>query len=80
MAIDKQVELWNFLARRAPDHCYDDLVTEVVSIISIPASETSCERTLSRQKHIITHMRARSSSELARARLAFLEFDFPLRE
>jgi hypothetical protein len=49
-AIDRQVELWNFLARQTPDHRYDDLVTKVISIISIPASETSCERTLSRQK------------------------------
>jgi hypothetical protein len=79
-AIDKPVELWNFLARRTPDHRYDDLVTKVISIISIPASETSCVRTLSRQKRVITHMRARSSPDLARARLAFLEFDLPLRE
>jgi hypothetical protein len=79
-SIDKQVELWNFLARLTPDHRYDDLVTKVISIISIPASEATCERTLSRQKRIITHMRARSSPELARARLAFLEFNPPLRE
>jgi hypothetical protein len=79
-SIDKQVELWNFLARLTPDHRYDDLVTKVISIISVPASEGSCERTLSRQKRIITHMRARSNPELARARLAFLEFNPPLRE
>jgi hypothetical protein len=79
-SIDKQVELWHFLARLTPDHHYDDLVTKVISIISIPASEASCERTLSRQKRIITHMRARSCPELARARLAFLEFNPRLRE
>jgi hypothetical protein len=55
-AIDKQVELWNFLARRTPDHRFDDLFTKAISIISIPASETSCERTLSRQKRVITHI------------------------
>jgi hypothetical protein len=79
-AIDKQVELWNFLAKLTPDHRYDDWVTKVISIISIPASEASCERTLSRQKRIITHMRARSSPKLAPLRLTFLEFDLPLRE
>jgi hypothetical protein len=68
------------LARRTPDHRYDDLVMKMISIISIPASETSCEQTLSKQKRVITHMRARSSPELARARLAFLEFDLLLRE
>jgi hypothetical protein len=74
-SIDRQVELWNYFARLAPDHRYDDIVTKVISIISIPASEASCERAFSRQKRVITHLRTRTSPELARARLAFLEVD-----
>jgi hypothetical protein len=69
-----------FLGKTNPDHRSGDLVTKVISIASIPASETNCERTLSRQKRVITHMRARSSPELTRTRPAFLEFDIPLRE
>jgi hypothetical protein len=48
----KQVELENFLARNSPERVYDDIVEKIIFIISISASEASCECSLSRQKRI----------------------------
>jgi hypothetical protein len=70
---EKQIELWTYLARMFQDHLFDDLAAKVISIVTIRASESSCERTFSRQKRIIAHSRIRSSPELVRAGLA-LEF------
>jgi hypothetical protein len=67
-AIDKQIELWNFLARNSSQRVYDDIIAKIISIISIPASEASCERSFSRQKRIMGHSRVRSNSDLLRAR------------
>jgi hypothetical protein len=53
--IDKQIELWNFLSRNAPERPSDQVVDKIISIISIPASEASCERSLSRRKRIMGH-------------------------
>jgi hypothetical protein len=74
--IAKQVELWNYVARSTSDHQYDDLATKVISLIAIPTSEASCERTLSRQKRTFTHLRCRSSPELIRARIFFEEIEY----
>jgi hypothetical protein len=73
--IGKQAELWNYLARSRFDHAYDDIVTKVISIISIPASEACCERSLSRQKRLMGHFRARSNPELIRARILLDQYD-----
>jgi hypothetical protein len=70
--IDKQIELWNFLSRNAPERPYDQVVDKIISIISIPASETSCERSLSRQKGIMGHSRVKSSRDLPRARFQLM--------
>jgi hypothetical protein len=65
---EKQIELWNFLARNTPERPYDDIISKIISIISIPASEASCERSFSRQKRIMEHSRVRSHSNLLQAR------------
>jgi hypothetical protein len=59
----KQVELSNFLARNSPERMYDDLVEKSISIISIPASEASCERSFSRQKRIMGHSRVKNNPD-----------------
>jgi hypothetical protein len=66
--IEKQVELWNYLARNTPGRPYDQVVDKIISIISIPASEASCERSFSRQKRIMGHSRVTSNGDLLRAR------------
>jgi hypothetical protein len=76
-SIDKQVELWNSLALNDVNHSFDDLVGMVISIISIPASEASCERSFSRQKRIMGHHRARSDPELLNARAVLQADDLP---
>jgi hypothetical protein len=69
----KQVELWNFLVRNSPECVYDDIVEKIISIISIPASEASCERSFSRQKRIMGHSRVKSNPDLLKARLILKE-------
>jgi hypothetical protein len=69
----KQVELWNFLARNSPEHMYDDIVKKIVPIISIPASEASCERSFSGQKRIMVHPQVKSNPDLLKARLILKE-------
>jgi hypothetical protein len=64
--IDKQIEIWNVLARNSPKRLYDDIIQKIMLIISIPASEASCERTFSRQKAIMGHSRVRSNSDWLR--------------
>jgi hypothetical protein len=71
--IAKQVELWNFLARNSPGRMYDDIVEKIISIISIPASEASCERSFSLQKRIMGYSRVRSNPDLLKARLMLKE-------
>jgi hypothetical protein len=76
-SIEKQVELWNSLAMNEVNHSFDDLVRTVISVISIPASEASCERCFSRQKRIMGHHRARSEPDLLNARVVFQGDDLP---
>jgi hypothetical protein len=78
--ISRQVELWNYLAARRGDHAYDDIAKKIISIISIPASEASCERSLSRQKRLVTHFRARTNPDLVQARIRFADFGRLTRE
>jgi hypothetical protein len=67
-SIDRQVELWNFLALDTPEcRKFAPLVETILTIITIPASEASCERSLSRQKRIMGHQRARTHPELLMA-------------
>jgi hypothetical protein len=66
--IDKQIELWNFLSRNAPGRPYDQVVERIIWIISIPASEASCERSFSAQKRIMGESRFNSNRDLLRAR------------
>jgi hypothetical protein len=47
---------------------YDDIVEKIISIISIPASEASCERSFSRQKRIMGHSRVKSNPDLLKAK------------
>jgi hypothetical protein len=72
--IASQVQLWNFLAAGRGDRAYDDIAQKVISIITIPASEASCERSLSRQKRLVTH-RSRSNPDLVVARIRFADFN-----
>jgi hypothetical protein len=65
----KQVELWSFLARNSSERVYDDIIEKIISIISISASEASCERSFSPQKRIMGHSRVKSSPDLLKARL-----------
>jgi hypothetical protein len=38
--IDRQIEIWNFLAGNTPKRLDDDIIEQIISIISIPVSET----------------------------------------
>jgi thiol-disulfide isomerase/thioredoxin len=72
--IDKQVELWNYLAQSEVGRVYNDIAAIAISIISIPASEASCERSFSRQKRLMVHSRGQSKKDLVIARIMFAEF------
>lgn len=63
-----EVELWNWVKYMIPGRICDQVVAKVISIISIPASEASCERSFSRQKRIMGHLRTTSNCDLLRAR------------
>lgn len=69
--IERQVELWNWLQLMAHDRIDGEVAAKIISIVSIPASEASCERSLSRQKRIMGHFRAKSNPDLLRARFLF---------
>jgi hypothetical protein len=49
---------------RIPEH----IAGKIVSILVIPASEASCERSFSGQKRIMGDFRAKSNPDLLRAR------------
>jgi hypothetical protein len=68
---NKQVELWNRFILEFQDAFETQVVSTIIAIISIPASEASCERGLSRQKRIMGHFRVKSSPELLLARFRF---------
>jgi hypothetical protein len=74
--IERQVELWNWLKFMAQGRISDQVVAKVISIVSIPASEASCERSLSRQKRIMGHFRVKSNPGLLRARFLFESGNF----
>jgi hypothetical protein len=74
--IGMQVELWNWLKFMGNGRITSQVAATVVSIVSIPASEASCERSLSRQKRILGHFRVNSNPELLRARFIFASGDF----
>jgi hypothetical protein len=69
--IDMEVELWNWMKYKSERRISDQFAQKVISIVSIPAYEGSCERSLSRQKRILDHLRKRSNQELLRARFLF---------
>jgi hypothetical protein len=52
---------------------YDDIVEKIISIISIPASEASCERSFSRRKRIMGDSPVKSNPDLLKARLIVKE-------
>jgi hypothetical protein len=62
--IDKQIGPWNFVSRNAPGRPYDQVVAKIISVISIPASEASCERNFSPQKRIMGHSRVNTNRDL----------------
>jgi hypothetical protein len=67
-AIDQQVQMWRRIALDDPERPFIDLIRRIITVITIPASEASAERELSRQKRILTHQRERSSHDLLMAR------------
>jgi hypothetical protein len=67
-SVEKEVELWNWMKYTSQGRINEQLTLKVISIVSIPASEASCERSFSRQKRIMNHLRTRSNPELLRAR------------
>jgi hypothetical protein len=69
---EAQVELWNWLKLLSHGRISSQVAAKVISIISIPASEASCERSVSRQKRIMEHFRPKSRPDLPRARFLFL--------
>jgi hypothetical protein len=69
--IKNEVELWNWIKYRSEGRIRDHFAQKVISIITIPASEASCERSFSRQKRIMDHLHTRSNPELLRARFIF---------
>jgi hypothetical protein len=66
-----EVEVWNWVKFTLPERIGDQVAAKVISILSIPASEASCERSLSHQKRIMGHLRTTSNSDLLRARFLF---------
>jgi hypothetical protein len=69
--IEMQGELWNWLKFLENGRIAGQVAAKVISIVSIPASEASYERSLSGQKRILGHFRAKSNPELLRARFLF---------
>jgi hypothetical protein len=70
-SIQQEVELWNWMKYTSQGRISDQFALKVISIVSIPASEASCERSFSRQKRIMDHLRTRSTPELLMARVLF---------
>jgi hypothetical protein len=71
--IHDQITLWNFLDRNSPDQQHADIFQKIISTISIPSSEASCERSFSRQKRIMRDSRARHKADSLRARFLLKE-------
>jgi hypothetical protein len=67
-SIETEVELWNWMKYTSQGRINEQFALKVISIVSIPASEASCERSFSRQKRTMNHLRTRSNPELLRAR------------
>jgi hypothetical protein len=63
-AINKLVELWSCMKYKSEDRISDQFTQKVISILSIPTSEASCERGFSRHKRIMDHLRTRCNPEL----------------
>jgi hypothetical protein len=61
--IEMQVELWNWLKFMINGRITGQVAAKVISIVSIPASEASCERSISHQKRILGHFRVKSNPE-----------------
>jgi hypothetical protein len=74
--VNRQVELWNRLSVDDPDPVAREIIAKIIAVITIPASETSCERALSRQKRIMGHSRVKSNPDLLLARFVFDSKDF----
>jgi hypothetical protein len=70
-SIETEVELWNWMKYTSQGRISNQVALKAISIVSIPASEASCERSLSRQKRIMHHLRANSNEDLLRARFLF---------
>jgi hypothetical protein len=74
--LEMQVELWNWLKFMGNGRISSQVGSKVISIVSIPASEASCERSLCCQKRILGHFRAQSNPELLRERFLFASGNF----
>jgi hypothetical protein len=66
--IPEQITMWIHLDMDTPNRPYQYIVDTILRIITIPASEASAERALSRQKLICGDRRVKSHSELLKAR------------
>jgi hypothetical protein len=55
--IHESIKLWTFVSRNAQEHPYEHVVNRILSIVSIPASKASRERSFFRQKRITGHSR-----------------------
>jgi hypothetical protein len=56
-----QVQSWNWLKFIAQGQINTQVATKLIITVLIPASEASCEGSLSSQKQIMEHFRAKSS-------------------
>jgi hypothetical protein len=64
----EQITMWKHFDMNTPDRPYRHIVDVIFKIITIPASEASAERALSRQKLICSDRRVKSRSEVLKAR------------
>jgi hypothetical protein len=73
--IAQQITMWKHLDMNTPNRPYQYVVDAILGIITIPASEASAERVLSRQRHICNDWRVKSCSELLKARYWITDAD-----
>lgn len=73
------IEMWDVI-RKTPgvrmgidDQCFTELAHVAVKVLSIPASEISCEREFSLHKHVMKDRCGRSGRDLIDARINILE-------
>jgi hypothetical protein len=66
-----QVELWMWMKFMAHGRIDARVARKAISIVSSPASEARCKRSLFRQKRIMGPFRSKSSPDLLRARFRY---------